>query len=95
MKSIPCPFPNNQCVFDSSGYTRLEDYSTFFSELGDNAYLFILNISFLLVISRFSFDQSTVIATASAFTVCIIRISSNSLVWIIGIILTVIGGGMQ
>ena len=95
VKIFPCPFADNQCVFDNNSNTHLEDYSTFFNELGNNAYLLILNAAFLLAVGRFNFDQSTVIATASAFTLCIIRISSNSLVWIIGIILTVVGGGIS
>lgn len=92
-KYTACPFSDAQCVFGSDGGTHLEDYSTFFDEMGLDGYLLALNLIFLVAVARFNYDQSTVIVKANAFTLCIIRISSNSLVWIIGIIVTVIGNG--
>ena len=50
----------------------------------------MLNILFILFVARFNYDQCTVIATANAFSLCIVRIFSNSLVWVVGIIITVI-----
>ena len=91
MKQLGCPFSDEQCVFSSEGSTHLEDYSSFFSEIGANGYLMILNVVFLFAVARFNYDQSTVVATANAITLCIIRIFSNSLVWVIGIVVTLIG----
>lgn len=54
----------------------------------------ILNVTFLISVARYNYDQSTVIIRASAITLCIIRIFSNSLVWVIGIIVTVVGRGV-
>lgn len=51
-----------------------------------------LNVVFLFAVARFNYDQSTVVATANAITLCIIRIFSNSLVWVIGIVVTLVGG---
>jgi hypothetical protein len=59
--------------------------------MGRNGYLLALNLIFLIAVARYNYDLSTVIVKANAFTLCIIRISSNSFIWIIGIIVTVIG----
>ena len=92
VKQLGCPFSEDQCVFSSDGSTHLEDYSSFFTEIGANGYLLALNVIFLFAVARFNYDQSTVVATANAITLCIIRIFSNSLVWVIGIVITLIAG---
>jgi hypothetical protein len=64
----------------------------FWDSLQKDGYLLGLIIGFLLLVARFNFDQSTVILKTSAVTLCILRIFSNGLVWVFGIVTTIIAG---
>jgi hypothetical protein len=63
----------------------------FFIALGSNKFLLIITIAFLFLVARFNYDNSMVIIKTGALTVCILGIISNSLVWTLGIIITIIG----
>lgn len=47
----------------------------------------------LFVVARYNYDTSTVVAKASAMILVIISIFSNGLIWLVGIIITLLGQG--
>ena len=52
----------------------------------------VLIVLCVVLIARYNYDLSTVIIRTNAVTMSILRIFSNLFVWIIGIVITLIGG---
>jgi hypothetical protein len=55
--------------------------------------MIIMVIINILVIARFNYDVNRVVIAGNAMVYQIITISSNGLVWIVGIVITLIGNG--
>jgi hypothetical protein len=89
---VGCPFSEQHCVRDNSGNLHLDHFEMFFISQGSNIFLLVITIIFLFGVARYNYDYSIVIIKINALTVCILNIFSNSLIWIIGIIVTLIAG---
>lgn len=84
----PCPFGIDPCTFDSEGNAYLERADIFWTEFSSNELILVFTICYTLAIPIFNLALGQVIKSTSAFALVLLYISSNSLIWLVGVGLT-------
>jgi energy-converting hydrogenase Eha subunit E len=88
-----CPLDASQCVADSQGNYHLESFPGFFDDLSGDWYLILLVALNVVAIGRFYYDRNTLVFVGNAVLSQLVNIFANGIIWIAGVLVTVIGEG--
>jgi hypothetical protein len=88
---VPCELGERICVFDGIGRSYYEVPLVYLDELSQNWMLLVLTLLGIFLIGLFILNGIKITKMFDALTKSIINISKTTVVWVIGILLTVFG----
>jgi len=88
----PCPFQENICVFDSFGNPYFERIDVFFAEVFTDGILFVLTLVGLVTVGLYNLNGVRITKLIDALTRSLLNITKTGIIWILGIIITLIAG---
>ena len=88
---LGCPFSSNQCSQDPYGYDHLDYFPKFISDL--DTWLIITTILMIFIMGRYNYDMVKVISSVNAMVFVVLSICANGLIWIFGLLFTLIARG--
>ena len=88
----PCPFQENICVFDSFGNPYFERIDVFFAEVFTDGILFVLTLVGLVTVGLYNLNAVRITKLIDALTRSLLNITKTGIIWILGIIITLIAG---
>lgn len=86
----PCSFGNTLCSFDNFGNPYFERIDVFFVEVGTDYILAILFLIGILTIAAYNLNGVRITKLFDALTRSLLNITKTSVIWLIGILITVI-----
>lgn len=89
---IPCSLGERVCVYDSSNKSYFENPMVYLSEITSNPVLGILTVTGTFLIGLFILNGIKITKMFDALTKSIINITKTTVVWAIGIVITLIAG---
>lgn len=90
---IPCNFGEKTCVFNQKNEAFIELPLVFTSELFEHIWLFIMVILGLTSLAVYNFNGLKITKMFDALTRSLLNITKTSVIWIVGIIITLAADG--
>jgi hypothetical protein len=85
----PCSFGEKMCCYDSFGNPYFERIDQFFVEVGTNGVIALLVVIGIATISLYNLNGVRITKLFDALTRSLLNITKTSVIWIVGIIVTV------
>ncbi len=90
---IPCNFGDKACVFNDKNEAFIELPLVFASQLFEEIWLFIMVVLGLLCLAVYNFNGLKITKMFDALTRSLLNITKTSVIWVVGIIITIASDG--